>query len=248
MRAVSRRCDLGPDDDPDRRRAAQGIDPVLQGRRARVLHRRRWSPLSTTPSSGSGRCWSAPSWSPGSDSGRGPDRPRSAIYLSEYAPPRKRRIVKPILEVLVGVPTIVFGYFALTFITPTILQDCSASTSRYSTHSPPVDHGLHDHADDRLDLRGRDVGRAQGLREGAYGLGATKRQVATRVVFPAAISGIVASIVLGDLARRRRDDDRPDRRGLKPNVEPQPAGAARDDHRLYGVDGEGRQPRRDDRL
>ena len=121
-----------------------------------------------------------------------------AVYLSEYASPRIRRTVKPILEVLVGVPTIVFGYFALTFITPTILQDIlSLEVQVFNALAAGLIMGfmivptIASISEDAMSAV------PQGLREGAYGLGSTKRQVATRVVFPAAISGIVASIVLG---------------------------------------------------
>ena len=122
----------------------------------------------------------------------------SAIYLSEYASPRTRRIVKPILEVLVGVPTIVFGYFALTFITPTLLQDIlHLDVQVFNALSAGLIMGfmivptIASISEDSMSAV------PQGLREGAYGMGATQRQVATKVVFPAAISGIVASIVLG---------------------------------------------------
>jgi phosphate transport system permease protein len=122
----------------------------------------------------------------------------SAIYLSEYASPRTRRIVKPVLEVLVGVPTIVFGYFALTFITPNILQDIlHLDVQVYNALAAGLIMGfmivptIASISEDAMSAV------PQGLREGAYGLGSTKRQVSTKVVFPAAISGIVASIVLG---------------------------------------------------
>jgi phosphate transport system permease protein len=122
----------------------------------------------------------------------------SAIYLSEYATPRVRRAIKPVLEVLVGVPTVVFGYFALTFVTPTILQDIlSLDITVFNALSAGLVMGMMivpTIASISEDSMSAVPG---GLREGAYGLGATKRQVATRVVFPAAISGIVASIVLG---------------------------------------------------
>ncbi len=137
----------------------------------------------------------------------------SAIYLSEYASPRARRIVKPVLEVLVGVPTIVFGYFALTFITPTILQDLlHLDVQVFNALAAGLIMGfmiVPTIASISEDAMSAVPG---GLREGAYGMGATKRQVSTRVVFPAAISGIVASIVLGISRGRGRDDDRPDRR------------------------------------
>ena len=122
----------------------------------------------------------------------------AAVYLSEYASPRTRRLVKPVLEVLVGVPTIVFGYFALTFITPTLLQDIfGLDVQIFNALAAGLIMGfmivptIASISEDSMSAV------PQGLREGAYGMGATKRQVATRVVFPAAISGIVASIVLG---------------------------------------------------
>jgi phosphate transport system permease protein len=122
----------------------------------------------------------------------------SAIYLSEYASPRVRRVVKPVLEVLVGVPTVVFGYFALTFITPTILQDLlGLQVQIFNALAAGLVMGIMIVPTIASISEDAMTAVPQGLREGAYGLGATKRQVATRVVFPAAISGVVASIVLG---------------------------------------------------
>ena len=80
----------------------------------------------------------------------------SAIYLSEYATPRVRKVVKPILEVLVGVPTVVFGYFALTFVTPEILQALGIHADLQRALRRDRD-GHHDRPDDRLDLRGLDA-------------------------------------------------------------------------------------------
>ena len=80
-----------------------------------------------------------------------------AIYLSEYAPPRVRKTIKPVLELLAGVPTIVFGYFALTFFTPTILQGPRDRRRRLQRALRGPDHGPAGAADDRLDRRGRDV-------------------------------------------------------------------------------------------
>jgi len=120
----------------------------------------------------------------------------SAIYLSEYASPRFRRIVKPIIEVLAGVPTIVFGYFALTFVTP-LLRDIGIDVSTFNALSAGLVLGvlvlptIATVADDALSSV------PQSLREGAFGLGASRMQVAVRVVFPAALSGIVAGVVLG---------------------------------------------------
>jgi phosphate transport system permease protein len=122
----------------------------------------------------------------------------SALYLSEFASPRVRSIFKPILEVLAGVPTIVFGYFALTFFTPTVLNGwLNMDLPVFNALSAGIIMGfmvtptIASVSEDALSAV------PQALREGAYGLGANKMQVAVRVVFPAALSGIVASIVLG---------------------------------------------------
>jgi phosphate transport system permease protein len=122
----------------------------------------------------------------------------SAIYLSEYATPRVRRILKPALELLAGVPTIVFGYFALTFFTPNILNDLAhADVSVFNALSAAIVMGfmvvptIASVAEDALSAV------PASLREGSYGLGANKLQTSTRVVFPAALSGVVAAVVLG---------------------------------------------------
>jgi phosphate transport system permease protein len=122
----------------------------------------------------------------------------SAIYLSEFAKPRVRRVVKPILEVLAGIPTVALGVFAVTFLSPEIL-DLFPSFVK----TPPFAAGIAGLAIGLLIVPiiasiSDDAMRAVpgGLREGAYGLGANKLKVSLRVVFPAAISGIVASIVL----------------------------------------------------
>jgi phosphate transport system permease protein len=122
----------------------------------------------------------------------------SAIYLSEFARPRVRRVVKPILEVLAGIPTVALGVFAVTFLSPEI-QDLFPNFIK----TPPFAAGIAGLAIGLLIVPiiasiSDDAMRAVpgGLREGAYGLGANKLKVSTRVVFPAAISGIVASIVL----------------------------------------------------
>jgi phosphate transport system permease protein len=122
----------------------------------------------------------------------------SAIYLSEYAKPRVRRTIKPVLEVLAGIPTVALGLFAVTFISPEV-QDLFPSFVK----TPPFAAGVAGLAIGLLLVPiiasiSDDAMRAVpgGLREGAYALGATKLKVSSRVVFPAAISGIVASIVL----------------------------------------------------
>ena len=122
----------------------------------------------------------------------------AAVYLSEYARPRVRRTVKPILEVLAGIPTIVFGYFALTFFTPEVLQGVFGKDIQiFNALSAGIIMGfmvlptIASLAEDAM------TAVPQSLREGAFGLGASKLQVSMRVVFPAALSGIVAAIVLG---------------------------------------------------
>jgi phosphate transport system permease protein len=120
----------------------------------------------------------------------------SAIYLSEYASSRTRNILKPVLEILAGIPTVVFGYFALTFVTP-LLRDLGVGVEIFNTLSAGLVMGvmlIPTIASLSEDAMGA-VPRA--LRDGAYALGSTKLQVATRIVVPAAISGIVASFVLG---------------------------------------------------
>ncbi len=85
----------------------------------------------------------------------------AAIYLAEYARPAVRKTIKPILELLAGVPTIVFGYFALTFFTPEILRAIFGSdVAIFNGLQPGIIIGLPDRADGGLDLRGLDVGRA----------------------------------------------------------------------------------------
>jgi phosphate transport system permease protein len=122
----------------------------------------------------------------------------SAIYLSEYARPRTRRSVKPVLEMLAGIPTIVFGYFALTFFTPEVLRGFfDQDVSIFNALSAGIVMGfmiiptIASVSEDAMSAV------PQSLREGAFGLGAAKLQVSLRVVFPAALSGIVAAIVLG---------------------------------------------------
>jgi phosphate transport system permease protein len=109
-----------------------------------------------------------------------------------------RRIVKPVLELLAGVPTIVFGYFALTFFTPEVLRDAlGISVNQFNALSAGVILGilvLPTIASVAEDAMGAVP---QSLREGAFGLGANRMQVSLRVVFPAALSGIVAALVLG---------------------------------------------------
>ena len=120
----------------------------------------------------------------------------AAIYLSEYANPRVRKVVKPVLEILAGIPTVAIGFFCVAFITPEILQTIFPSAGIFLALSAGLGVGLM--TVPIIASISEDAMRAvpAGLREGAYAMGATKMGVATRVVFPAALSGIVASIVL----------------------------------------------------
>jgi len=125
----------------------------------------------------------------------------SAIYLSEYARPRVRKTLKPMLEVLAGIPTVAIGFFAFSFITPA-LQDvwpgflgdepnifnALAAALAIGLLIVPIIASISEDAMSAV---------PDGLREGAYAMGATRMKVALRVIFPAALSGIVASIVLG---------------------------------------------------
>ena len=127
----------------------------------------------------------------------------AAIYLSEYARPGVRKTVKPILEILAGIPTVAIGFFALTFILPEIIVPLwpdelhgGAAGKPFMALAAALGIGLMivpiiaSISEDAMSAVPR------GLREGAYALGATRAKVALRVVFPAALSGIVASIVL----------------------------------------------------
>jgi phosphate transport system permease protein len=121
-----------------------------------------------------------------------------AIYLSEYAKPRVRSTLKPILEVLAGIPTIVYGYFALTFMTPLLRAVFGRDLVQiYNTASAGLVMGIlilpliTSMTEDALSAVPRS------LREAAYGMGATKLEVALQIVVPAALSGIAAAIIVG---------------------------------------------------
>ena len=120
----------------------------------------------------------------------------AAIYLSEYAPSSVRTVVKPLLEVLAGIPTVVYGYFALKFITPNVVQAVFPDTQVYNAASASLAMGIM--ILPMVSSLSEDAMRAvpQSLREGAYGLGANRFEVATRVVAPAALSGIFAALIL----------------------------------------------------
>ncbi len=119
----------------------------------------------------------------------------SAIYLSEYAPDLVRRVLKPILEILAGIPTVVYGYFALLFVTP-LLRHISGNIAVFNGLSASIVMGIM--ILPMVSSLSEDAMRAvpRSLREGAYALGATKPEVALRVVTPAALSGIMAAFIL----------------------------------------------------
>ena len=120
----------------------------------------------------------------------------TAIYLSEYAPDNLRRILKPVLEVLAGIPTIVYGYFALTFVTP-LIQKVLPDMIVFNALSAGLVMGLmiipmvSSLSEDAM------LAVPRSLRQAAYALGATRLEVSLRVVVPAALSGIVAAVILG---------------------------------------------------
>jgi phosphate transport system permease protein len=120
----------------------------------------------------------------------------TAVFLSEYAPQWLRSLVKPVLEVLAGIPTVVLGFFALTFLSPDVVQAIFPGTKLFNAASASIAVGImilpmvSSLSEDAMSAVPRS------LREGAYALGATKFEVALRVVVPAALSGIVASAIL----------------------------------------------------
>jgi phosphate transport system permease protein len=120
----------------------------------------------------------------------------SAVYLSEYAAPRAKAVLKPALELLAGIPTIVYGFFALTFITPEVLRRIFTGIGPANILAAGIAVGIMvlpmvaSLSEDAMNSVPRS------LREGGYALGATKLEVSTKIVVPAAVSGIVASFIL----------------------------------------------------
>ena len=122
----------------------------------------------------------------------------AAMYLSEYANPRVRKLLKPVLELLAGVPSVVYGFFALQFITPTVLRGWLGVDVGFTNALSaglvlgvmiiPTVASLSEDAMSAV---------PQSLRQGSFAMGANRMQTTLRVVFPAAISGIAAAIVLG---------------------------------------------------
>lgn len=119
----------------------------------------------------------------------------TAIFLSEYASRGTRRVLKPVLEILAGIPTVVYGYFALTFVTP-LIRWFLPGTGVFNAASAAIVVGIM--IIPTVASLSEDALRAvpDGLREAAYGLGATRMEVSTRVVVPAALSGVAAAFIL----------------------------------------------------
>ena len=121
----------------------------------------------------------------------------AAIYLSEYARPRVRRTLKPVLEILAGIPSVVIGFFALTFISPEIVRRIFVDASFFNMMAAGIGVGIlvtplvASISEDAM----RSVPMA--LREASYGLGAQKATTTSKIVLPAAVSGIVASLIVG---------------------------------------------------
>jgi len=121
----------------------------------------------------------------------------SAIYLSEFASRRTRKVIKPIMEILAGVPTVVFGYFALNWITPNIVQRFIPGSGVFNAISAGIAVGIMiiptiaSISDDALNAV------PKSLRMGSFALGSTRRITALKIMLPAALSGIIASFILG---------------------------------------------------
>ena len=120
----------------------------------------------------------------------------AAVFLSEFAPPKLREVVKPILELLAGIPTVVYGYFALLFVTP-LLQVALPDLPGFNMLSPGLVMGIM--ITPLISSISEDAMRAVPveIREGSYAMGATRFQTAWKVVFPTAVSGVSAAYILG---------------------------------------------------
>ncbi len=120
----------------------------------------------------------------------------SGIYLAEYASPRIRMLLKPLLELIAGIPTVVLGFFAINFISPVLLKTLVPGIGGFSVLAGGIVVGIL--VTPLIASLSEDAMRAvpRGLREGAVAMGATKFEVVRRVVVPAALSGIMASIIL----------------------------------------------------
>ena len=171
----------------------------------------------------------------------------TAIFLSEYASPRTRNILKPILEILAAIPTVVYGYFALTAVTP-LLRSLGVQVEIFNVLAGGLVIGVM--LIPTIASLSEDAMSAvpQALRDGAYGLGADRLQVSTRVVVPAAISGIIASFVLGISRAVGETMIVLIAVGQLPQIRFDPRAADGDDDRVHRRDRERRPPDRLDRV
>ncbi|MFN2587522.1 MAG: phosphate ABC transporter permease subunit PstC [Actinomycetota bacterium] len=121
----------------------------------------------------------------------------TAIYLAEYARPRLRKVVKPALEVVGGIPSVVIGFFALAFVSPELVQRLDGSATIFNMAAAGIGVGIL--VTPLIATIAEDALRAVpvSLREASYGLGARKLTVTTKVVLPAAVSGVVAALIVG---------------------------------------------------
>ena len=171
----------------------------------------------------------------------------SAIYLSEYARDRTRKILKPTLEVLAGIPTVVYGYFALTAISP-LLQDLGIQDGVFSALAAALVMGVMliptvaSVSEDAMSAVPRD------LRDGAYALGSNRMQVAAARRRPGGDLGDHRLVRARDLAGGRRDDDRADRGRRAAELDVQPARGGADDDRVHRRHGAGRRAHGLDRV
>ncbi|UUZ57616.1 phosphate ABC transporter permease PstA [Nocardioides sp. B-3] len=173
----------------------------------------------------------------------------AAMYLSEYASARARKILKPTVELPAGVPSVVYGFFAVMFVTPTLLQDLfglEVSFLNALSAGPvlgvmiiPTIASL---AEDALSAV------PHALRQGSLAMGANRMQTTLRVVLPAALSGCRSRYRAGAVPCHRRDHDRHDRCRLAEELVPRPAGGHADHDRLHGQHRGWREPRRLDVL
>ncbi|HEV2754917.1 MAG TPA: phosphate ABC transporter permease subunit PstC [Actinomycetota bacterium] len=121
----------------------------------------------------------------------------AAVYLSEYARPGLRKVLKPALEIIGGIPSVVIGFFALTFISPELVQRLDESATIFNMAAAGLGVGIL--VTPLIATIAEDALRAvpASLREASYGLGARKRTVTAKIVFPAAVSGIMAALIVG---------------------------------------------------
>ncbi len=169
----------------------------------------------------------------------------AAMYLSEYASPRVRKVLKPTVELLAGVPSVVYGFFAVYFVTPTLLQDILNLEVNFTNALAaglvlgvmilPTVASLSEDAFTAV---------PQALRQGSLAMGANRMQTTLRVVLPAALSGVASAVVLAHVPSGGRDDDRGPGRRRPEEHEPRPARRHADDDRLHRAEGRRREPGR----